>query len=94
MPGKNEPFFASLANPTLKSRDSITYPAVIMILRFAGLLMRMMRPILVPIVISQASICLPIVGIIRLTEQTMAANFGTLLLVRLLVEYLALYPVL
>ena len=40
MPGKNEPFFASLANPTLKSRGCITSRAVITILRFVGGSMR------------------------------------------------------
>ena len=41
--GQIEPFFASLANPTLMSRDSIMYPAVIMILRFVGSSMRMIH---------------------------------------------------
>ena len=36
--------FCSLANPLPKSRDSITYPAVITILRFAGSLMRTASP--------------------------------------------------
>ena len=65
-----EPFFASLANPTLKSRDSIMYPAVIMILRFAGLLMP--TPLPPPARAFSEPICSRIVVTARLTSAISA----------------------